>query len=63
MGGEGCDEGANAVREYRVVESFDAYSLAKMVEHFLKAQWQLQGGVSVAPDGFKIRYFQAMVKP
>lgn len=63
MGCEGCNEGSNVVREYRVVESFDAYSLAKLVENFLKAQWQLQGGVSVAPDGRQIRYFQAMVKP
>lgn len=63
MGCEGSNEGTDGMREYRVVESSDVYSLAKLVENFLKAQWQLQGGISVTPDGFRTRYFQAMVKP
>jgi len=52
--------------EYKVIQENSVSDLEQKVNQYLKENWQLQGGVSVAYSSFyggsKIFYAQALIK-
>ena len=53
------------IMEYTVIKSYTLDTLENVVNHFLKNDWECQGGISVIPvlkGSYDQQFFQAMIK-
>ncbi len=47
---------------YKVVVADTTPELESLISNLILQGWQVTGGICVAPDCGRIRYFQAMIK-